>query len=238
MAGYKAIVLTVDTPILGNRLNERKTPLILPPHLSLANLEGGTSRPEVSKPTMNRILLEARTAEEAAKIAGEKHDTLNDSSISWSDTLPWLRSQTKLKIILKGIMTAEDALLAIDHGADAIVVSNHGGRQLDSIPSTVEVLPEIVEEVRGRIPVIIDGGITRGSDVFKALALGADFVLIGRAALWGLSYAGEEGVERVLHILERELSRTRALVGARCVRDISKDMLGVERRDGFGISRL
>lgn len=236
MAGYKAIVLTVDTPILGNRLNERKTPLILPPHLSLANLEG--ERPNVSKPTMNRILLEARTADEAAKIAGGNHDTLNDSSISWSETLPWLRSQTKLKIILKGIMTAEDALLAIEHGADAIVVSNHGGRQLDSIASTIEVLPEIVNAVRGRIPVIIDGGITSGSDVFKALALGADFVLIGRAALWGLSYAGEEGVERVLHILERELSRTMALVGAKCVRDISKDMLGVERRDGFGVSRL
>jgi (S)-2-hydroxy-acid oxidase len=225
--------------VLGNRINERKTPLVLPANLALANFEGNsvTTKPEVAKPTMNRVLLEARTAEEAAKIATGTHDTLIDSSVTW-DTLTWLRSQTKLKIILKGIMTAEDAQLAIEHGADAIVVSNHGGRQLDSVASTVEMLPEIVAAVRGRIPVIIDGGITRGTDVFKALALGADFVLVGRAALWGLSFAGQEGVERVLHILERELSRAMTLAGAKRVSEISRDMLGVENLNGFGVSRL
>ncbi|OJD15871.1 hypothetical protein AJ78_03924 [Emergomyces pasteurianus Ep9510] len=243
-AGYQAIVLTVDTPILGNRINERKTPLVLPPHLSLANLHqninNSTSneRPPEAKPTMNRILLEARNARDAAEITAGNHDTLNDASLTWSNTISWLRSITKLKLILKGIMTAEDALLAIDHGADAIIVSNHGGRQLDSVSSTVEALPEIVNAVRGRIPVIIDSGITKGSDVFKALALGADFTLVGRSALWGLSFGGQGGVERVLDILERELSRTMALVGARSIGEIGKEMLGVEKRDGFGISRL
>ncbi|KAK2801965.1 hypothetical protein FQN50_007521 [Emmonsiellopsis sp. PD_5] len=245
-AGYKAIVLTVDTPILGNRLNERKTPLVLPPHLSLANLHDKTSQSSPSnppaataaKPTMNRILLEARTADAAAQITAGNHDTLNDASLTWSPTMSWLRSRTSLKIILKGIMTAEDAQLAIDHGADAIIVSNHGGRQLDSVSSTIEALPEIVEAVRGRVPVIIDSGITRGGDVFKALALGADFTLVGRSALWGLAFEGAEGVVRVLDILERELARTMALVGAARVGEIQRGMLGVERRYGFGIERL
>ncbi|PGH32653.1 (S)-2-hydroxy-acid oxidase [[Emmonsia] crescens] len=243
-AGYKAIVLTVDTPVLGNRINERKTPLVLPPHLSLANLHQKINsstpneRPLKAKPTMNRILLEARNAQEAAEITHGNHDTLNDASLTWSNTMSWLRSKTNLKIILKGIMTAEDALLAIDHGADAIIVSNHGGRQLDSVFSTIEALPEIANAVRGRVPVIIDSGITRGSDVFKALALGADFTLVGRSALWGLSFGGQEGVERVLDILERELSRTMALVGAGSIGEIGTEMLGVEKRDGFGISRL
>ncbi|EGC47312.1 FMN-dependent alpha-hydroxy acid dehydrogenase [Histoplasma capsulatum var. duboisii H88] len=104
-----------------------------------------------------------------------------------------LCSRTNLKIILKGIMTVEDTLLAIGHGADAIIVSNNEGRQLDSVPSRMEVLPEIVSAVRGRVPVIIESGITRGSDVFKALALGADFTLVGRSALWGLNFGGQEG---------------------------------------------
>lgn len=112
---------------------------------------------------------------------------MNDASLTWAETMAWLRSLTSLKIILlKGIMTAEDALLAMEHGADAIVVSNHGDRQLDSVSSTIEALPEIVEAVRGRIPVILDSRIRWGSDVFKALALGAEFTLIGRPALWGL----------------------------------------------------
>ncbi|KAJ9371019.1 hypothetical protein DTO282F9_3856 [Paecilomyces variotii] len=239
-AGYKAIVLTVDTPILGNRINERKTPLVLPSHLHLANIEDPNNKPKVPRPTMNRLLMDARTAEDAYKLSQNNTSsaTMNDASLTWSEAMDWLRSQTSLKIILKGIMTAEDALLAIEHGADAIVVSNHGGRQLDSVSSTIEALPEVVAAVRGRVPVILDGGIRRGSDVFKALALGADFTLIGRPSLWGLSHSGQEGVETVLHILERELSRTMTLAGARKIGDIRRGMLGVEKKEGFGISRL
>lgn len=143
-----------------------------------------------------------------------------------------------MKIVVKGVMTAEDALLAVQHGVDGIVVSNHGGRQLDGVSSTIEALPEIVEAVKGRVPVLVDGGITRGSDVFKALALGADFCLVGRPVLWGLAYDGVKGVKRVLDILERELSRTMTLSGARNVNEIEKGMLGIERQDSFGIAKL
>lgn len=126
----------------------------------------------------------------------------------------------------------------MEAGADSVIVSNHGGRQLDGVPSTLEVLPEVVDAVAGRIPVIFDGGITRGSDVFKALALGADLCLIGRSALWGLAYDGEKGVETVLHILERELWRTMSLMGAGSIKSISRSMLGRERQDSFGIAKL
>lgn len=188
---------------------------------------------------MNRLIMEAKSAEEAKRLAQQANsNTMNDASLTWSEAINWLRSQTSLKIIVKGILTAEDALLAIEHGVDAIVVSNHGGRQLDSVSSTIEALPEIVAAVRGRIPVILDGGIRTGSDVFKALALGADFTLIGRPVLWGLSHSGQKGVEAVLNILERELTRTMTLAGVKNIGEIQRDLLGVEKTDGFGIAKL
>ncbi|SCV25233.1 related to L-lactate dehydrogenase (cytochrome) [Fusarium fujikuroi] len=171
---------------MGNRLHERKNPLKLPADLSMANMTtikgGGVSK--------GRLILNAETAEEAAKIEREHSDLLVDSALTWTETIPWLRSQTNMKIILKGVLTAEDALLAVEAGIDAIIVSNHGGRQLDSVPATLEALPEISDAVKGRIPVLFDGGISKGSDVFKALALGADLCLLGRSALWGLAVNG------------------------------------------------
>jgi (S)-2-hydroxy-acid oxidase len=134
-----------------------------------------------------------------------------------------------MKIILKGIMAPEDARLAVEHGADAIVVSNHGGRQLDCVPSTLEVLPHIAAAVERRIPVLFDGGVRRGSDVFKAVALGADLVLIGRPVVWGLDYKGQEGLEIVVNILERELSRTMALAGVSRIADVKGAALGITR---------
>ncbi|KAF5677912.1 FMn-dependent dehydrogenase [Fusarium heterosporum] len=233
-AGYEALVLTVDTVVLGNRYHERKTPLTLPQGIRMANRDsvkaGGVSK--------GRLLLNAKTAKEAQRIVKEHGDGMTDASLNWEETIPWLRSQTSMKIILKGIMIEEDALKAVHAGVDGIIVSNHGGRQLDGVPSTLEVLPEIVAAVKGRLPVMFDGGIHRGSDVFKAIALGADLCFIGRSALWGLAYNGQDGVETVLHILERELSRTMQLAGARSIRDISRDMIGVARRDGFGITKL
>ena len=239
-AGYKALVITADTPVLGNRINERKTQLILPKPLSLPNLDDNDPD-RGSKPSLNRELLQATTREEAAQIqdAAKKRGVLNDASLTWAETLPWMKKRTQtMKIIVKGIMTAEDALLAVEHGADAIVVSNHGGRQLDGVAATIEALPEVVSAVQGRIPVLVDGGITRGSDIFKALALGADFCLVGRPALWGLAYDGAKGVEMILDILERELTRTMTLSGARSLKEIERSMLGVKKRDGFGIARL
>ncbi|KAJ5966204.1 hypothetical protein N7481_012918 [Penicillium waksmanii] len=218
-AGYEALVLTVDTPILGNRVNERQTPLVLPKGLHLANI-GNDYGEKADKPTSNRTLMDARSAKHAREIRRAIGDGANSASLTWKETISFLRQNSKMKIILKGVMAPEDAQLAIEHGVDAIVVSNHGGRQLDCAPSTIQALPEIVAAVRGRIPVILDGGIRHGSDVFKALALGADFVLVGRPALWGLAYNGRNGVETVMNILERELSRTMALSGAVNVKDV------------------
>ncbi|KAF4333016.1 FMn-dependent dehydrogenase [Fusarium beomiforme] len=234
-AGYEAMVLTVDNTTMGNRLHERRNPLKLPANLTMANVtnakSGGASKA--------RLILNAETAEEAALIEREHSDDLVDSSLTWSDTIPWLRSQTSMKIILKGILTAEDATLAVDAGADAIIVSNHGGRQLDGVPATLEALPEVSDAVKGRIPVLFDGGISRGTDVFKALALGADLCLLGRSALWGLAVNGKQGVETVLNILERELWRTMSLSGAASIPDISRSMLGVRKAGtDFGISKL
>jgi (S)-2-hydroxy-acid oxidase len=230
-------VLTVDTPVLGNRINERKTPLVLPDGLTLANQEKKPDSTGEKKPTVNRLLMDARTSQQAKELTESAGGSMHSSSLTWDGSMKFLRENTKMKIILKGIMTPEDAELAVHHKADAIIVSNHGGRQLDSVPATLEVLPDIAATIRGRLPVIFDGGIRRGSDVFKALALGADFVLIGRPVLWGLSFKGCEGVEMVLDILERELSRTMALAGATNLDGISKSMLGV-RKESFGIRRL
>lgn len=233
-AGYDALVLTVDTPILGNRLHERIKPLELPPEIIMDNAEA-RSLGGVSKAA---LLLHAKSASDYDEIFRLHRETLVSTSLTWDETIPWLRSHTKMKIILKGIMTGEDAQRAVEANVDAIIVSNHGGRQLDSVPSTLEVLPEIADVVRRKIPVIFDGGITRGSDIFKAIALGADLCLIGRTALWGLAWHGEEGVEGVLHILERELSRTMALMGVSKLQNITSNMLGRAKRDGFGVTKL
>jgi 4-hydroxymandelate oxidase len=146
-----------------------------------------------------------------------------DVTLSWDD-LPWIREQAPgLPVLLKGILTREDAELAVQAGADGIVVSNHGGRQLDSSPASLDALPEIVDAVAGRVPVLMDGGVRRGTDIVKALALGATAVLIGRPAAWGLAAAGEEGVVDVLRILREELDNTMALCGCRTVADITRD---------------
>lgn len=223
-AGYEALVLTVDTPILGNRINERQIPLVLPKGLQLANI-GNYYGQKTGKPTSNRTLMDARSAKHAREIRLAIGNGANSASLTWKETINFLRENSRMKIILKGVMAPEDAELAIEHGVDAIVVSNHGGRQLDCVPSTIQALPEIVASVRGRIPIILDGGIRHGSDVFKALALGADFVLVGRPALWGLAYDGRNGVETVMNILERELSRTMALSGTVNVKDARQALI-------------
>lgn len=225
--------------MLGNRLNERKTPLALPPHLRLANIEPATtaSRDVPRKPTFNRALMDARTAQQAKSILESEGASMHSSSLTWDVTLKALKGITNMKIILKGIMCADDAELAVAHGADAIVVSNHGGRQLDCTTSTLEVLPEIAASVRRRIPVIFDGGVRRGSDVLKAMCLGADFILVGRPVLWGLGYNGQEGVEICMNILEREFSRAMALVGATSVEELGPHYLS-RKKDFLAMARL
>ena len=202
-AGYGAVVLTVDTPILGRRLRDERNRFALPPGIGLANLEG-MGLPDSTGSGLFSFFL-------------DRHD----ASLTWDD-VAWLKSLSPLPIVLKGIVTAEDAGLAVQAGVDGIVVSNHGGRQLDGAPASLDALPEVVDAAGGRIEILMDGGIRRGSDVFKALALGARAVLVGRPALWGLTVDGEDGVRQVLEILRDDLVLTMALAGKARVQDIDR----------------
>ncbi|NXT97090.1 HAOX2 oxidase, partial [Buphagus erythrorhynchus] len=183
--GFQGLVLTVDLPYTGKRRDDIRNGFRLPPHMKVKNLE---------------------RAFEVCKMS------LLDPSVTWND-IYWLQSLTCLPIIIKGILTREDAELAVRHGVQGIIVSNHGGRQLDEGPATIDALVEVVKAVRGRVEVYVDGGIRKGSDVLKALALGAKCVFIGRPALWGLAYKGEEGLQDVLRILQDEFRLSMALAG-------------------------
>ncbi|XP_075539919.1 uncharacterized protein LOC142574791 [Dermacentor variabilis] len=206
--GYGAIVLTVDMPVFGLRVSSVKNRMTYPEHLCLANFEG-TNYGHM-KDLKESCLEELRQS--------------FDRSLTW-DVLTWIRSITKLPLVVKGILTAEDACEAVNHGASAILVSNHGGRQLDGVPATIEVLASIVRAVRGRCEVYMDGGVRRGTDVVKALALGARAVFIGRPVIWGLAYDGENGVKKVLNIYRTELERALALMGCASLGDIKPGMV-------------
>lgn len=194
-AGYRAIVLTVDLPTLGNREKDRRNNVIIPP-----------------PPFFE------------ANFVGVEKNGQDWVSLTW-ESLSWLRSITSLPILLKGILTAEDALLAIEHGMDGIIVSNHGGRQLDTAVASIEALPEIVKAVAGRCEVYFDGGIRRGTDVLKALAIGARAVLVGRPVLWGLAANGSEGAYHVLEILRKELELAMALSGRPTLSSIDQTLV-------------
>ncbi|MET0306131.1 MAG: alpha-hydroxy acid oxidase [Solirubrobacterales bacterium] len=190
--GYEAIVVTVDAPRGGNRERDRQTGFKIPAELGVPNVEAalGSGR--------------AITIEETFE--------LMEPALSWS-YLEDLASDCRVPVLVKGVLTAEDAALAVEHGAAGVVVSNHGGRQLDRCMSTAEALPDVVDAVEGRALVLVDGGIRRGVDAAIALALGADAVLVGRPALWGLAAGGEAGARRVLELLREELELTLALCG-------------------------
>jgi 4-hydroxymandelate oxidase len=197
-AGYRALVLTVDVPRLGRREKDERNHFALPPHLRMANFgDVGLGGLEAS----------ASGSALAAHVAAQL-----DPSLTW-EALEWLRSVANLPIVVKGILTGEDAALAVAHGAAGIIVSNHGGRQLDGAIATIEALPEVVAAVAGRCEVYMDGGIRRGTDVLKALALGARAVLVGRPPLWGLAVDGADGVRDVLVMLRDELELAMALAG-------------------------
>ena len=204
-AGYDALVVTVDTPLLGRRLRDERNGFCLPDGLVMSNLA------HLAGPTDGSML---------ARYVAERHD----ASFNWND-LSWLRSLSHLPIVLKGIVRADDAVRAADEGVAAVIVSNHGGRQLDAAPATLDALPGIAEALRGRCEVLVDGGIRSGADVFKALALGARAVLVGRPVLWGLAAGGEEGVVSLLRLLAEDLSKTMALAGTRTLADIDRGMV-------------
>ncbi len=198
-AGCRALVLTVDSPIFGRRERDMRHHFHeLPPGLSLANFTpSGTTTPP-------------------------KFDFKAD--LTWAD-VAWLRTLTDLPLLLKGIVHPDDVRLAWEHGANGLIVSNHGGRQLDTAVSTIEILPEIAAAANGRMPILVDGGIRRGTDVLKALALGADAVAIGRPVLWGLAVGGESGVYDVLDNLRRELDSALALCGCANLDEVGPELL-------------
>jgi 4-hydroxymandelate oxidase len=203
-AGATALVVTVDTPVLGRREADERNRFALPEGLTWANFTDPRYASMVTLPAGSSL---------AAYVSQGI-----DSTLSW-DHLDWLASTTSLPIIPKGILHPDDARIAIDHGARAIVVSNHGGRQLDGAIATLDALPAITEAVDGRVEILLDGGIRRGSDVLKALALGARAVLIGRPYLWGLAVAGEAGVLQVLELLRTEITRDLVLCGLASVEE-------------------
>ncbi len=208
-AGYDAIVLTVDTPLLGRRLRDERNGFALPEGLTMANLVDHASE---AGPQGSML----------ASYVADRHD----ASLTWDD-LAWLRSLSHLPLVLKGIVRQDDAARAVDAGAAALIVSNHGGRQLDASPATLDALPGIAQAVGDRCEVYVDGGVRWGSDVFKALALGARAVLVGRPVLWALAAQGQAGVASLLSGLAADLSRTMALAGCRTLGDIDRSMVSL-----------
>ena len=209
-AGMNAIVLTVDAPILGRRERDLRNRFHLPDGVRLANVPSSGSVP---MPTGHGE-------------SGLAHHFASgiDASLTWKD-VDWLRSITRLPVVIKGIVRGDDAALAVEHGAGGIIVSNHGGRQLDTSIASIRALPEVADAVGGRAEVLLDGGVRRGTDVIKAIALGARAVLVGRPVVWGLAAAGESGARRVLELLRAEVDQAMALCGCPTVGDISRDLV-------------
>lgn len=198
-AGCRALCVTVDTVRLGARNRQARSRFTLPPGVTTPYLHD-----------LNTGRRELMTAEPV--------------SVTWSD-VAWLRSVTRLPVLLKGILTGEDAARAADEGVEGVIVSNHAGRNLDTLPATLDALPEVVDRVEGRIPVLVDGGIRRGTDVLKGIAAGADAVLIGRPYLYGLGAGGAAGVRRVVEILRQELELAMALCGRPDIASIDRAVL-------------
>ncbi|MFD4876541.1 alpha-hydroxy acid oxidase [Streptomyces sp. NPDC058420] len=203
-AGCTALVVTVDSPVLGaGERNRRNGFHDLPPGLRCENL------------------VDLRDGER-----GHVRQIAMSPELNW-EHIDWLRGITSLPILLKGVLHPEDARLAVRHGVDGLLLSNHGGRQLDTVPATLELLPEFVSAVEGRIPVVMDGGVRRGTDAVKALALGASAVGIGRPVMWALAEGGEKGVRRLLELLRDELDDALALCGATGPADLTPDLVRV-----------
>jgi 4-hydroxymandelate oxidase len=202
-AGYSAIVVTVDAPLLGRRERDLRNPFTIPEGIEAVH-----------------FTVDPRTVDAESPAAA----MIDQASINWSD-LAWIRAASPLPVLIKGVVRGDDAKRALDEGVAGLWVSNHGGRQLDTAIPTADALPEIVEVAAGRVPIVVDGGIRRGTDVLKAIALGADAVAIGRPQLWGLAVGGEHGVARVLQLLRDELSLAMALAGCTRLGDIDRSII-------------
>jgi isopentenyl diphosphate isomerase/L-lactate dehydrogenase-like FMN-dependent dehydrogenase len=208
-SGCKAIVLTVDAPLLGRRERDVRNQFKMPDALAVKNL----------LPRELQHFPEASGSRNAPAIA-----SLFDTALTWKD-IEWLTGITTLPVLVKGILRADDALLAVKHGASGVIVSNHGARQLDTTPATISVLPEIIDAIGSKVEVYVDGGIRRGTDVLKAIACGARAVFIGRPVLWGLASGAEAGVKYVLEMLRQEFDLAMALSGSPTLSSITRDLI-------------
>ncbi|MBU6225478.1 MAG: alpha-hydroxy-acid oxidizing protein [Burkholderiales bacterium] len=224
-SGYDALVLTIDNQLIGKRERDIVNGFTIPPSLDLPQMLAFAKKPswwwamrhELAKVTFGNYV-QSNSPESVSALAA-RMGSLLDPSMSWDD-VDMVRAHWKGRLILKGVLHPDEASQAVKRGVDAIIVSNHGGRQLNGAIASVRALPAVVQAVNGAIPVLLDGGIRRGSDIFKAVALGASAVLIGRPHLWGLSVAGKDGVQWVLEMLHGELDRTMGLAGARTIEAI------------------
>jgi isopentenyl diphosphate isomerase/L-lactate dehydrogenase-like FMN-dependent dehydrogenase len=210
-AGYTAIVMTIDVPRLGRRERDMRNLLSFPEDVGPGNF--------ATEANLSSVPDERRGSALAMY-----WNTLIHDSLSWDD-VDWLRSLTSLPVLLKGVLHPDDATKALDHGVSGIVVSNHGGRQLDGSPAGIDALPAVVEAVAGRVPVLVDGGVRRGTDVIKALALGAEAVLIGRPYVYGLAVGGQAGAARVLALLREEIEVSMALLGVDDVKKLDRTVI-------------
>ncbi|RAQ70605.1 (S)-2-hydroxy-acid oxidase [Aspergillus flavus] len=206
-SGYKAIFITVDAPVTANRLRKKRKSLQLPPHLSYPNLSDNSDR----------------SSDKSGHDPGKR----------WDEVIPWVKANTSLEVWVKGISCPYDVLKAIDYGLDGLVISSHGGRQLDGVAAAIDVLAECAPLAKGRIKIGFDSGIRRGADVFRALALGADICFLGRIPLWGLAYDGQAGVELAVRILEEELRNTMAHAGCASLKEISRTHVSVIGANGL-----
>ncbi len=214
-AGYRALVLTIDNQVLGQRERDLRSGFVIPPRVSWRSvLDVARAWPWALRMARAPLTLSNYVTDERrdiASLAAHINDLL-DPTLNWRD-VDWLRGIWRGPLLLKGVLHPDEAKAALDHGVDGVIVSNHGGRQLDGAIASIRALPAVVDAIAGRIPVLQDGGIRRGSHVVKALALGATACTIGRPHLWGLAVAGEAGVARVLEILRRDIDRVLALGG-------------------------
>lgn len=231
-AGYGALFITLDVPVAGNRERDERNGFTTPPTISPMNALAYAARPKWLMTAfrernfvLRNLLDSGLTSGSRALSTLESNAVLIDPDFSW-DNVKRIRDRWPRRLAVKGILSPEDAVEAVGLGADAIVVSNHGGRQLDGAPATIDALPSILEAVAGRAEVLIDGGIRRGTDVAKAIALGATACLIGRPWLYGLAYQGEAGVSRILDIFRDELNRTLTLIGCKAVDDLGPGHVG------------
>jgi len=221
-SGYEALVLTVDTPVAGARLRDVRNGLTIPPSLSLRTFAEGALHPGWWFDLLTTEPLEFASLHRFEGTVAELVGTMFDPAATIDD-LSWLRSVWDGPLVVKGIQTVADARAVVDGGADAVIVSNHGGRQLDRAPTPLEALPAVVDAVGDRAEVYVDGGILSGSDVVAAVASGARAALVGRAYLYGLMAGGERGVQRAADILRQEVAGTLALLGVTRVSDLRRD---------------